>query len=130
MWCPPGLYPGTASVSLYVNDMTGAVGCEMLLYADDTCLVFQAKDLGTISDRLNTEFNKLCDWFLDNKLSIHFGEDKTTSILLTGKNRPKAENLNISRGSIKVAQHKEINYLGCLFDEKHLWSPWLLSHNF
>ena len=52
----------------------------MLLYADDTCLVFQAEDLGTISDRLNTEFNKLCDWFVDNKLSIHFGEDKTKSI--------------------------------------------------
>ena len=35
---------------LYVNDIPGAVGCEMLLYADDTCLVFQAKDLDTISD--------------------------------------------------------------------------------
>ena len=32
---------------LYVNDMPGAVNCEMLLYADDTCLVFQAKDLDT-----------------------------------------------------------------------------------
>ena len=44
---------------LYFNDMPGAVYCKMLLYADDTCLVFQAKDLDTISDRLNTEFNKL-----------------------------------------------------------------------
>ena len=44
-------------------------------------------------------------------------EDNTKSILFTGKNRLKADNLNISRGSIKVAQHKEINYLGCLFDE-------------
>ena len=43
---------------LYVNNMPGAVNCEMLLYADDTCLVFQAKDLDTINDRLNTEFNK------------------------------------------------------------------------
>ena len=70
------------------------------------------------SDRLNTEFNNLCDWFVDNKLSIHFGEDKTKSILFTVKNCPKADNLNISRGSIKVAQHKETNYLGRLFDEK------------
>ena len=44
---------------LYVNDMPGVVGCEMLLYADDTCLFFQAKDLDKISDQLNTEFNKL-----------------------------------------------------------------------
>ena len=98
--------------------MPGAVNCEMLLYADDTCLVFQAKDLDTISDRLNTEFNKLCDWFVDNKLSIHFGEDKTKTILFTGKNRPKDDQLNVSRGRINITQHKEINYLGCLFDEK------------
>ena len=69
--------------------MPGAVGCEMLLYADDTCLVFQAKDL-------NSEFNKLCDWFVDNKLSIHFGDDKTKSILFTGKNCPRDDKLKIS----------------------------------
>ena len=34
---------------LYVNGMPGAVKCEMLLYADDTCLVPQGKDLDTIS---------------------------------------------------------------------------------
>ena len=118
MWCPSGFYPGPLLFLLYVNDMPGDVGCEMLLYADDTCLVFQAKELEKISDRLNTEFNKRCDWFVDNKLSTDFGEDNTKSILFTGKNHPKADNLNISRGRIKVAQHKEINYLGCLFDEK------------
>ena len=58
---------------LYVNDMPGAISFEMLLYADDTCLVFQAKDLDYISKKLNSEFNKLCDWFDDYKLSIHFG---------------------------------------------------------
>ena len=100
MWCSPRLHFGASTV--LDNDMPGAVNCEMLLYADDNCLVFQAKDLDTISDRLNTEFNKLCDWFVDNKLSIHFGEGKTNSILFTGKNRPKDDQLNISRSRINV----------------------------
>ena len=26
--------------------------------------------------------------------------------------------MNITRGSISVSQYKEVNYLGCLFDEK------------
>ena len=86
---PQGYILGPLLFLLYVNDMPAAVGCEMLLYDDDTCLVFQAKDLDKISDRLNTEFNKLCDWFVDNKLSIHFGEDNTKSILFTGKNLPR-----------------------------------------
>ena len=68
--------------------MPGAVNCEPVLYTDDTCLVFQDKDQDTIYVRLNSEFNKLCDWFVDNKLSIHFGEDKTKSILFTGKIAP------------------------------------------
>ena len=33
----------------------------------------------TIENKLNSDFNSLCDWFVDNKLSIHFGEDKTKS---------------------------------------------------
>ena len=81
---PQGSIFGPLLFLLYVNDMPGAVNCEMLLYADDTCLVFQDKDLDTISDKLNTEFNKQCDWFVANKLSIHFGEDKTKSILFKG----------------------------------------------
>ena len=34
-------------------------------------------------DKLNNDFNTLYDWFVDNKLSIHFGEDKTKSILFS-----------------------------------------------
>ena len=34
--------------------------------------------------RLNKDFENLCDyWFVDNKLNIHFGEDKAKSILQT-----------------------------------------------
>ena len=30
---------------LYVNDMVQAVNCDFLLYADDTGLIFQQKDI-------------------------------------------------------------------------------------
>ena len=36
-----------------------------------------------IENVLNKEFLPLCQWFIDNKLSIHFGEDKTKSILIS-----------------------------------------------
>ena len=62
---PQGSILGLLLFFFYDNGMPGAVNCEMLLYADDTCLVFQDKDLDTISDRLNTEFNKICDRFVD-----------------------------------------------------------------
>ena len=59
--------------------MSNSVECDLLLYADDSCLVFTCPDLKSIETNLNKNFNSLCDWFVENKLSIHFGEDKTKS---------------------------------------------------
>ena len=69
---------------LYVNDIPQAVNSE-LLYADDTCLIYMGKDTKTIEEQLNKDFNSLCEWFIDNKLSIHFGEEKTKFILFGTK---------------------------------------------
>ena len=65
--------------------MPQAVKCELLLYADDTYLIFQHSDINEIEIQLNKNFSSICDWFVDNKLSIHFGEDKTKSILFSSK---------------------------------------------
>ena len=34
-----------------------------------------------IEDQLTKDFSSLCEWFINNKLSIHFGEQKTESIV-------------------------------------------------
>ena len=49
-------------------------------YADDTCLFCQLKDINEIEKQLNKDFESICDWFVDNNLSTHFGDDKTNSI--------------------------------------------------
>ena len=60
----------------------------------------------------------ICDWFADNKLSIHFGEDKTKSILFSSKSKiKKTSTLNIQYKIKKVKQYSKITYLGCIFDE-------------
>ena len=90
----------------YVNDMVRAVNCDLLLYADDTGLIFQHKDINIIEQQLNGNFSNICDWFVDNKLSIHFGEDKTKSILFAPLNKcKKLRKLNISYGSLKIGRY-------------------------
>ena len=69
--------------------MSQAVKCDLFLYADDTCLVCQHKYINKIENQLNEDFSNICDWFVDNKLSIHFGEDKTKSILFASKFKRK-----------------------------------------
>ena len=63
------------------------------LHADDRCMYYQHRDIQKIENVLNKEFSSLCEWFIDNKLSIHFGEDKTKANLFT-RNKTEA-NLNI-----------------------------------
>merc|ERR1712034_115796 len=115
---PQGSILGPLLFLLYVNDMPQAIECDLLLYADDSVLLFTHKDVDVINDQLNRDFNSLCDWFVDNKLSIHFGEDKTKSILFTSKNKlKKVGDLSIHHGDIQIKQHSKVTYLGCILDE-------------
>ena len=70
---PQGSILGPLLFLLYVNDMPQAIECDLLLYADDSVLFFSHKNVDVINDQFNRDFNSLCDWFVDNKLSIHFG---------------------------------------------------------
>ena len=98
--------------------MPQAVDIELLLYVDDTCLVFQHRNIKTIEEHLNRDFSTLVDWFVDNRLSVHFGEDKTKSILFSPKHRSKSiGQIDISYKDIKIKQYSKVTYLGCVLDE-------------
>ena len=68
-----------------LNDMLMTVKCNLFLYANDTCLVFQYKNVAYIEKQLNENFSNKCDWLVDNKVSIYFDKDKTKSILFASK---------------------------------------------
>ena len=79
--------------------------------------MFTDKHIDNIEDNLNRNFNSLCEWFVDNKLSIHFGEDKTKSILFGTKRKLKRlKELKIKHGDVEIKQHTQVKYLGCVLD--------------
>ena len=79
---PQGSILGPLLFLIYINDLPQAVKeSDIRLYADDTCISYAHKKVEYIEEKLNQDFDSLCDWFLDNKLSIHFGEDKTKTII-------------------------------------------------
>ena len=78
---PQGSILGLLLFSLYVNDMNQAADCDLFLNADGTCLVYQHKNVSKTNQNLSNFFLlSICDWFVDNKLSIHLEEDKTKGI--------------------------------------------------
>ena len=59
----------------------------------------------------------MCDWFVDNKLSIHLGQDKTKSILFDTKHKIRnAKSLNIVYNVIEIKQNAKVKHLGCILD--------------
>ena len=97
---------------IYVNDMPLDVKSNLFLYADDSCLVFQdAVEIKRI-------FTKIWEWFEDNIFSIHFGKDKTKSILFASKHKIwKVPKLKINYKNIQIKQHSKVTYLDCILDE-------------
>ena len=90
---------------LYINDMPEAVDYDLFLYENDTCLLFQDKDLERVKEELNKNFSNICDWFVDNKLNIHFAEDKAKSILFSTKSsKRKIGTLDIQYGDVRIKQ--------------------------
>ena len=76
----------------------------------------------------NKNFENICKWFVDIKLSIHFGEDKTKSILFASKLKIKsARKLNIKYKNITIKQHSQVTYLGCILDETLSGEPMALT---
>ena len=73
----------------------------------------------TTEYQLNKGFGNLCEWFKENNLSIHLGEDRKKCILfgLTHIKLKSPGKLNIMSNGIEIRQYSKITYLGCLLDE-------------
>ena len=90
--------------------------------------MYQHRDVEEIEKQLNKDFENICNWFVNNKLSIHFGEDKTKSILFASKHKIKsARTLNAKYKNIKIKQHSQVIYLGCVLDETLSGEPMALK---
>ena len=60
-------------------------------------------DVEEIGKQLNKDFEIVCDCFVDNKLSIHFDEQKTKSILFASDCKIKsARKLDMKYKDIKI----------------------------
>ena len=112
---PQGSMLGPLLFLLYINGITQALSdSHTYLHVDDTSIFYQHEDVAEIENVFNKEFTNVCEWFVNNKLSVHFGEDKTKCILF-GKEKT-LPGLNITFDINRIKQFHIEEYLDYYLD--------------
>ena len=89
--------------------------CKLLLYADDSLILFSHKAVNVIFDRFGKELKSCSNWLIDNKLSLHLG--KTECILFGSKMKLcKNKVVNINCDGNIIQSTSSIKYLGMVWE--------------
>ena len=70
----------------------------------------------------------MCDWFVDDKSSLHFEQGKTKSILFGTKHKLRnVKALNIVYGGTEINHYAKVKYHGCILDQSISGEPIALN---
>ena len=114
---PQGSILGPLLFLCYVNDMTISISseCKLILYADDSAILFSHTDPNYISSKLGTVLESCSSWLVDNKLSLHLG--KTECVMFGSKRKlKKVKDFKILCNGHTIEPSKSVKYLGLSID--------------
>ena len=75
---------------------------------------YQRKDVTETENVLSMGFADVCKWFVNNKLSIYFGENKSKCILFSQEKKLPEPNITYDNNRIKKIHIVE--FLGCYLE--------------
>ena len=116
---PQGSILGPLLFLCYINDMELSISPEskLLLYADDSAILYSHKDPKVISEKLDLELEMCSKWLIDNKLSLHMG--KTECVLFGSKRKlRKIDNFSIECNGHTIKAQRSVKYLGLNLDDQ------------
>lgn len=102
----------------YINDMPNHLSHECILFADDTTLIVEGKDITKYNDDLNTVLNEAVAWLSANNLQVNI---KKTKLMQFCNSKGKKETLNIVSNDNKLEEIDEMKFLGITIDSHCNW---------
>jgi hypothetical protein len=107
---------GSLLFLIYLNDMTTAVKCKLLLYADDPALLVSGKDVSEIEETPSLDLESVSVSLTDNNLSLHLV--KTECILFASKRTMHTFNyFNVVCNGHVIESKTGVTYLGVTLDQ-------------
>ena len=113
---PQGSILGPLLFTLYINDLPSVTKtCKVILYADDTAIIYSDKQKEQIEKHLNDDMAIVKTWLDENKLTLNV--KKTKSMLIGNKKLlNEAEHLDVRLDMDRIEQVGEFKYLGVWLD--------------
>ena len=141
---PQGPILGPLLFTLYINDIVNTTSLlELILFADDTTLLFSHPDIASQNEIINNELQEICNWFQANKLSVN--ASKTNYMVLgthhstrkfidinqdidilndsesTNSRDVEKRELNIKLHGVSLNRVSSTKFLGVIIDENLTW---------
>ena len=141
---PQGSILGPLLFILYINDIVNTTSLlELILFADDTTLLFSHPDIASQNDIINIELQEICNWFQANKLSVNATKtnymvlgtpqstrkfidinqniDNLNDSELTSSSDVEKVKLNIKLDGVSLNRVSSTKFLGVIIDENLTW---------
>ena len=118
---PQGSILGPILFVIFVNDFPSAIQySKVVLYADDTVLMFASTSIQEIQDCLSSDLQFASGWFRQNKLHLNVSKCKWT-LFGTEKRLKTCEVPDIKIDSNSLEHVSTYKYLGLYFDKNLNW---------
>ena len=89
--------------------------------------MFQQKNVKKIDKLLSKDLENICNWSVENELSIYFGEDKIKLILAASQCKISIRKLYIKYQNVKIKQYSQVSCLDFVMDEIMSGEPMALK---
>ena len=120
---PQGSVLGPILFLLFMNDLPSYVE-SVTLFADDTMLDVSARTIDEVVPKLQTEINKLVEWFFRNKLTVNV--NKSSFMLIDSPQKTNEycdfQNLGLNINGEKLCNVTTYRYLGVNIDSHLNWN--------
>ena len=119
---PQGSILGPTLFLLYINDLTQRTSIlNPILFADDTNLFYQSKNLNSEIDKINTALKNVFSWCSENKLTIN--STKTSYVIIKNHQNSFKLDTDVVLNDTKLLEAQTIKFLGITIDSTLNWAP-------